>query len=274
VGSTLSALLATLTGYALFMGPEAIPLFPQEFIRAAALSWFPAFLAIEVAALGGPFRWTGSLLAAISPVTLTAVFGLPAIWMAAGVAIGILVGAAVWLPSGMNRWIPASAPVVFTVLILLVGGDGLLAGMRTRTLGSARFHARQAQNLEAAGHLDDALHSRARVVELAPADPLAHYNLGVVLARLGKYTDAAEAFTESVSLDPDFAEGHENLGHVNMALGEWARARQVFLQAIGAWERRLQSGGLPAAGRRRAQQRILELGDLLATELSGPTHSR
>jgi len=49
-------------------------------------------------------------------------------------------------------------------------------------------------------------------VEINPADPDGHYNLGVCLVNLGNGEEALAQFQKAVELKPDYAEAYFQLG--------------------------------------------------------------
>jgi Flp pilus assembly protein TadD len=61
---------------------------------------------------------------------------------------------------------------------------------------------------------------------------VAHYNLGLVLSRQGKFDDAAAQFAESVRLDAGRAEAHNNLGVVRYNQGNLEEAAEHYTQAL------------------------------------------
>lgn len=262
---TLCALLGAAAGLALFLGREAVPLFPRELVAVAALSYLPALLAADLVSLESPLRIPSFLLAALSPISLVLVLGLSTKWVAGSVLAALLFG---WLPTRLpdrlQRSFLATAPALLTVILILSAGSSFLPGLRERVYRSARYHARMAKELEQKGNLSATLSERRMVLEISPADPSAHYNLGVLLNSLGNLHQAAASFRESVRLDPHFAEAWENLGKIEAALGKVVEARDAFHRAIDAWELRISADRLPAAGRRRARQRIQFLRSLAA----------
>ncbi|MBD5254177.1 MAG: tetratricopeptide repeat protein [Barnesiella sp.] len=58
-----------------------------------------------------------------------------------------------------------------------------------------------------------------RVAKLSPDMAIAHYNKGVVLARLQDFTSALRAFSRAIELKPDFGEAYYNRGYVYLHLG-------------------------------------------------------
>ena len=78
----------------------------------------------------------------------------------------------------------------------------------------------------------DALPAFQKVAELMPADPEAHYNLGVVLKGAGRLEDAAASYRRAVKLKPDYAEAHSNLGNTLNDLGQHREAIASYRHAL------------------------------------------
>ena len=78
----------------------------------------------------------------------------------------------------------------------------------------------------------DALPAFQKVAELMPADPEAHYNLGVVLKGAGRLEDAAASYRRAVKLKPDYAEAHSNLGNTLNDLGQHQEAIASYRHAL------------------------------------------
>ncbi len=78
----------------------------------------------------------------------------------------------------------------------------------------------------------DALPAFQKVTELAPADPEAHFNLGVVLKGAGRLAGAAASYRKAIALTPDFAEAHSNLGNTLNDQGLHKEAIASYCHAI------------------------------------------
>ena len=68
-----------------------------------------------------------------------------------------------------------------------------------------------------------AIHALERAVSLLPDDSVAHYNLGVALARKGQTDEAIHQFQEALRLKPDFAYARRSL---EVVLAAKARSSQ------------------------------------------------
>jgi tetratricopeptide (TPR) repeat protein len=62
----------------------------------------------------------------------------------------------------------------------------------------------------------------------------AHYNLGYVFGKAGRYKQAILSYNQALLLKPDFAEAHSNLAIIYIRRGERALALQQYtlLKAI------------------------------------------
>ena len=63
-------------------------------------------------------------------------------------------------------------------------------------------------------------------------DAVAHYNLGVVYVKSGRYPEATEEFKEAIRIKPDYADAHFNLGLAYRKLGKYREAIEAYGQAI------------------------------------------
>lgn len=66
---------------------------------------------------------------------------------------------------------------------------------------------------------------------LAPDRPEVHYNLGVVLQRMGFYEASARAFEEALLLDPGYVDANVNCGLAYYRAGNPAKAIGFFREA-------------------------------------------
>jgi len=78
----------------------------------------------------------------------------------------------------------------------------------------------------------DALAAFQKVTELTPADPEAHYNLGVVLKSTGQIEAAIASYRKAIQLKADYAEAHSNLGNTLNDLGQHQEAIASYRHAI------------------------------------------
>jgi tetratricopeptide (TPR) repeat protein len=71
------------------------------------------------------------------------------------------------------------------------------------------------------------------IIELAPEDFEAAFNLGVARQKLGAWKEAAEAYQRAVAINPDAKLAYQNLGAVLAESGDLEAARQAFQSALG-----------------------------------------
>ena len=65
-----------------------------------------------------------------------------------------------------------------------------------------------------------------------PTYARAHTNLGLALARQGRYDEAIEHHTEALRIEPGFAEAHNNLANVLARQGKFEEATQHYTEAL------------------------------------------
>ncbi len=85
-------------------------------------------------------------------------------------------------------------------------------------------------------------------VRLAPTNPIAHYNIGLLYAKANRQSEAIERLRQAVSLQPDFGQAHFRLG---VALHDQGHDEE----AIAAYRAAISCG----AALRRASARLAEL---------------
>lgn len=84
------------------------------------------------------------------------------------------------------------------------------------------------------GNIDIASEVLTAVARAQPDWPYAHYELGLVLARLGQNAEAIAAFRRAVALKPDLADGWRALGDRLIASGDSVGADNAYAQQIKA----------------------------------------
>ena len=132
-----------------------------------------------------------------------------------------------------------SWPAITVMVVALCGATGVItlrsrstappaapaanntAGMRTAAERDIRERAREAAAL---GLIDEAEALLGQAIKLAPADPIAWNDLGVVLVGRAQLPAAIEALKLSVALDPKSAATHRNLAVALEKYGEAAEA--------------------------------------------------
>jgi Flp pilus assembly protein TadD len=71
-----------------------------------------------------------------------------------------------------------------------------------------------------------------QVLEIDPADPLAHFGLGELAVERGRYTDAVTHLEKAVASDPTHAAAMLALGAALEGLGESDRAREIYERGV------------------------------------------
>lgn len=83
-----------------------------------------------------------------------------------------------------------------------------------------------------AGDHKEAADRFARLVELAPEDAEAHYNLGAVLAALDRTAEAIESYRRAIAIEPRHAKAHSNLGSALRTSGALDEAELACRRAL------------------------------------------
>lgn len=89
------------------------------------------------------------------------------------------------------------------------------------------------------GNYDEAQIAFREATFQKPDNPIAHYNLGTVLYRKGKFSEAVEAFRESLARHggntekvPDQAHIYYNLGNAQFKAGDLRRAIEAYRHSL------------------------------------------
>ena len=89
----------------------------------------------------------------------------------------------------------------------------IVASLSSRDKGEGpEYHFEKASALIICRDYAGAAAELKKAISIRPNDPEAHYDMGVVLSRLGRLDDAMESFIAAIKLKPSFAEAHYNLG--------------------------------------------------------------
>lgn len=131
---------------------------------------------------------------------------------------------------------PALSLSLGTALLRSGDSDGALVVLRE----AAGRHPRAAPILLQLGYThytrlegEAARRILLRAAQVAPANPLAHFYLGLAEAALGALEPASAAFREAIRLDPDAPEAKVALGRTLSQLGRTGEARQAYEAALG-----------------------------------------
>ena len=117
---------------------------------------------------------------------------------------------------------------------------GWLAGLfRSGPLGTVppppidwREKFEQAVAMHRKGHLSDAKHAYAEILEMFPDNFDALHLCGVVEYQVGRLAEAADLITKAIAKDPDQAPAYSNLGLVLLSLGRVEDALANFDRAL------------------------------------------
>src|SRR5215472_4013284 len=90
---------------------------------------------------------------------------------------------------------------------------------------------REGQQFQEHDAFAKALESYQRAKALDPTRSALHFQIGVVLAKLGRWSEAEQAYLEAIRLEPNRMESHLNLGFVYYELGLDQRAQDEFEHA-------------------------------------------
>lgn len=90
----------------------------------------------------------------------------------------------------------------------------------------------RAQVYVGTGEFQKALEEYEEVVRIDPNFPEHHFNLGMVLRRLGRNSEALASFASALEISPPFPEAYYNLADTRMELGDPAGALADFSQVI------------------------------------------
>jgi tetratricopeptide (TPR) repeat protein len=105
--------------------------------------------------------------------------------------------------------------------------DPLIAVL-DRFLHGSRPHVKAGNRAMEAGDLEQAAEHYREAVEADAEDALAQYNLGFVLARLGRREEAESRFRRAIELDPDYRNAHFNLASTLAEQGRWEEAAEHY----------------------------------------------
>jgi tetratricopeptide (TPR) repeat protein len=106
----------------------------------------------------------------------------------------------------------------------------MLRRNKTRDI-RAEILLREGKQSEDRHSLKKALESYERAAALDPECAAAHYRMGVVLGRLGRWPEAATAYQEAIRLQPEDGDAYLNLGFVYYEQGRDEQAQLCFQRA-------------------------------------------
>ncbi|MCK4790847.1 MAG: tetratricopeptide repeat protein [Desulfobacteraceae bacterium] len=82
------------------------------------------------------------------------------------------------------------------------------------------------------GKFDEAIRHYHEALGIRPDHAKAHNNLGLVLAKQGKITQASKHYFKALRIDPSFASPHFNLGNLSAAQGKFDEAIAHYFEAL------------------------------------------
>ncbi len=82
------------------------------------------------------------------------------------------------------------------------------------------------------GQLAEAEQKFNRILERAPHDPDAHFNLGTALQKLGQLDDAVASYEKALAIEPEYPEAYFNLGTAHQDLGRLDDAVASYEKAL------------------------------------------
>ena len=128
-----------------------------------------------------------------------------------------------------RMYLALAAPVVLLAALagrLLPRFAGVLAVLAVGALGAATFARNQVYRSTLALWQDTAAKS--------PANPRAHYNLGLELRSAGRTNEAVIEFERTLALQPNHALAYFELGKIDLRASRWLEAAGYFQAALAA----------------------------------------
>ncbi|MGB7862769.1 MAG: tetratricopeptide repeat protein [Candidatus Sulfotelmatobacter sp.] len=77
-----------------------------------------------------------------------------------------------------------------------------------------------------------ALEAFSKLLQLAPGQAIAHENVGLLEAKMGRYAEAEQHLREALEIDPKFVQGYLNLAGVYRSCNQLADAYEVLQKGI------------------------------------------
>ena len=71
-----------------------------------------------------------------------------------------------------------------------------------------------------------------KALQISPAFPKAHNNIGICYIQLSRYEEARHHFSSAIRIDPDFYDAYPNLATLHNQLGEYQDAIKVLNKAL------------------------------------------
>src|ERR1700734_3179973 len=125
------------------------------------------------------------------------------------------------LPMFLNRL----APVALALAVLSVSACGGAQARKAK-------HMEKGQTFLANGNFEKARVEFQNALQIAPTDPEARYENGVVDERLGKTRDAAQFYQGTIDVDPEHVGARANLARLYLFSGAPDRALDLIAPVI------------------------------------------
>jgi tetratricopeptide (TPR) repeat protein len=95
----------------------------------------------------------------------------------------------------------------------------------------AKKYREEGEAFYKAHQYNEAIEAFNHSLQLNPAQPIVHFNLGVIYGDLQQYKEAIKAYREAVRLKPDYPLAYFNMGNAYSDTGEYAKAIEAFREA-------------------------------------------
>lgn len=95
----------------------------------------------------------------------------------------------------------------------------------------ARKYREEGEALYKARRYDEAIRAFKQSLELNPAQPIVHFNMGVIYGELQQQREAIKSYVEAVRLKQDYPLAYLNLGNAYLDEGKYEKAVEAFRQA-------------------------------------------
>lgn len=122
--------------------------------------------------------------------------------------------------------------LVFFTLALGLARNRPAASDDTETQTEVRDFLRRAEIAWRQGHFQESAQAYRQALKVQPELALAHYGLGLALARLQKYQEAVTSFQAAIRYEPEWARAHKDLGVAYLKLKRWPQAVEAFKTSL------------------------------------------
>jgi len=93
-------------------------------------------------------------------------------------------------------------------------------------------HLEKGNDYAADGNLDKAMTEFKKVLDMDPANPLAHNNMGIIYKRKGLYVTAIDEFKQALEGMPNYYKTFNNLGNVYYERQYYDEAEKFYLKCL------------------------------------------